>query len=295
MKRAVIAAVVAVLPLCMLSAYDFMERPDAVVLSPQPEGLAIAEGGYAQSAYRANVFLDSDIDRFQVEGYAHHGIFDIGRFRTSIFYGTYMLNGPVTEGTSPGADAAQWIMNAIHYEYGFIFAGHTNIHIGPSRLVILGEYSRRSYHPLRDGLEEPAADIIRGGLAFTDWTSSTLPQLTVDGMIRLGWSELYDFWGSSIPDPRSLITLNIALEAQYTTAMEGIVAFGIAMPDVILLRDGGIALDVATQAGVRIGRGAAVIEAYLDFYSSEDTEQIPDRPSPATLFGYGIRFVLRTG
>ncbi len=272
-----------------------MERPDAVVLSPPPDGLAIAEGGYAHSAYRANVFLDTDIDRFQVEGYAHHGIFDVGRFRTGIFYSTYMLNGPVVEGTRPGADAAQWIMNAVHFEYGFVFAGHTNIRVGTSHLVVLGEYSRRSYHPLRDGLEEPAADIIRGGFALNDWTPAALGRLAIDGMVRLGWSELYDFWGSSIPDPRSLITLNIAVEAQYTTPVDGIVAFGVAMPDIILLRDGGFAVDMATQAGLRIGRGTAAIEAYLDFYASEDTEQIPDERSPATLFGYGIRFVLQTG
>jgi hypothetical protein len=71
-----------------------------------------------------------------------------------------MLNGGVNEGDEPGAEAAQWMMNAIQYEYGFILSRD----LSRTGLVVLGEYSRRSSHPLRSGFEDPAADVLRLGV-----------------------------------------------------------------------------------------------------------------------------------
>ncbi|HKK48614.1 MAG TPA: hypothetical protein VJ932_05925, partial [Alkalispirochaeta sp.] len=272
------------------AAYDFMERPRAVLPGPAPlgRGVTIARGGYAHVAYRANQFASTQLDQFQVEGYGSHAIIDVRSFRTSMFYGTYMLNGPVGEDDSPGAEAAQWMMNAIQYEYGFVVSW--DVPGAGARISALAEYSRRSYHPLRSGFSEPAADLIRIGMAFQSVMFDSLPGMTLDAMVRLGWTELYEFWGaSSIPDPRARYTLHGALELRYSL-FPSLSAFAVVTPDLILLRSGEPALDGAAQVGVRLGAGPSWIEAYLDGFTTADTEQIAPEVSPAQLLGYGVRF-----
>ena len=275
-----------------VEAIDVMERPAAVVLSPPADGFAVAPTGYAYTAYRDNAVLNTDIDQFQVEAFAHHALVDMKRFRASVFYGTFMFNGPVTAGDEPGAEAAQWMMNAIQYEYGFVFS-----YALPLRryvdLTLLAEYSRRSYHPLRSGFEEPAADLLRAGVALRTGRLLGHPGLSGDAMARLSWSELYDFWGASqIPAPRARYTLHVAGEARYRPGRAPLELFGLVMPDLVFLRDGGADVDLAVQSGVAVGSRWGTIELYLDYYRSTDTEQLPEQRSPATLLGYGLRFVL---
>jgi hypothetical protein len=57
-----------------LNAYDFMERPAAILLGEATEELTVGSGGFAQTAYHANVFRDAPTDRFQVATLAAHGI-----------------------------------------------------------------------------------------------------------------------------------------------------------------------------------------------------------------------------
>ncbi len=271
------------------AAYDFMERPRAVLPGPAPlgRGVTFARGGYAHIAYRANQFASTQLDQFQVEGYGSHAIIDVRSFRTSMFYGTYMLNGPVGEDDTPGAEAAQWMMNAIQYEYGFVLSW--DLPGAGARISTLAEYSRRSYHPLRSGFSEPAADLIRIGMGFQSVAFDSLPRMTLDAMVRLGWSELYEFWGaSSIPAPRARYTLHAAIELRYSLR-PSLSAFAVVMPDVILLRSGEMALDGAAQVGVRLGVGPGWIELYLDGFTTADTEQIAPETSPAQLVGYGLR------
>jgi hypothetical protein len=272
-----------------LNAYDFMERPAAILLGEATEELTVGSGGFAQTAYHANVFRDAPTDRFQVATLAAHGIVDVARFRVSAFYGTYMLNGGVNEGDEPGAEAAQWMMNAIQYEYGFILSRD----LSRTGLVVLGEYSRRSSHPLRSGFEDPAADVLRLGVGRRSGTVAGSGALTGSWTVRLAWSELYDFWGADkIPDPRAWLTLNLAAEVSMATPWRGVDFFLLAMPDVIVLREGGADMDVALQAGMQLGRESTGVELFLDYYRSGDTEQIPGETNPVQLLGYGIRFTI---
>ncbi len=284
-------------------AFDFMERPGAILLTPAPEQFAVARGGIAQSAYHANVFSSTEIDRFQVNAVAHHGIVDVAPARLSAFYSTHMLNGPVNAGDSPGAEAAQWMMNAIQFEYGFL--GSWDLTRGrPARTALVAEYSRRSYHPLRGGFEEPAADVLRTGIVARGVPGPFFEAVTTDWAARFAWAELYEFWGApKISQPRARYTFHLGAEATVKTGVSQVEGFLLAMPDVILLRQGGVSVDVAVQGGLRLGasagRGAASeraggrLELYLDYYRSADTEQRVD-PSPAELFGYGVRFVLES-
>lgn len=276
-------------------SWDFMERPAAVVLSPAPEEWGIARAGYFHSAYRDYRFRGTRWDQFHVEAYGHHSIFDAPAFRLGIFYGTYMLNGPVNDDDIPGAAAAQWMMNAIQYEYGFLASWEVPVAL-PVRMVALGEYSRRSYHPLRSGIfEDPAADILRTGVAVMDLRPGRVPGLSLDSLVRFGWTELYDFWGaSSIRDPRARYTVNLAAEVRYDLPPEGVGVFLLTTVDVLALRAGGLGANAAMEGGIRIGGGLTSLELYLDFFHSEDTEQLREGPSPATLFGFGTRFVMAT-
>lgn len=276
-------------------AWDFPERPAAVVLHPEPEGAAFGASGFAQTAYRANEGMNTPLDKFQVEAFGHHGIFDLTGVRLSIYYGTHMLNGPVNPGDRPGAEASQWMMNAIQYEYGLVAAWHLRSG-GRGRPVLLIEYGRRSYHPLRGGFENPSADILRAGAALMDLRLPRSVPGGLDLMARLAWSELFAFWGASaIPEPRSLYTLHLAAEAHTDLGPSGLKAFLVLMPDLMLLRGGGTDMDLAVQGGLRAGRHGAALEFFLDYHRSSDTEQLVGRPSPATLFGYGIRFRVETG
>ena len=285
----------------LLAAWDFPERPAAAVLSPAPDGFALGSAGYAQTAYRANEWMNTRIDKFQVEAFGHHGVVDIAKLRLSAFYGTHMLNGPVNQGDRPGAEASQWMMNAIQYEYGLVLSWYPT----PGRFgrpALLAEYGRRSYHPLRGDFNNPSADILRFGAALLDLPLPWRGRGSLDLMARIAWSELYAFWGApGIPDPRALYTLHLAAEGQVGLGVSGMEAFLVAMPDLIYLRNGGSALDLAVQGGLRFGspgsadNSGAGLELFIDYHYSSDTEQLVDRPSPATLLGYGIRFVVRTG
>ncbi|MCF7928888.1 MAG: hypothetical protein K9L68_08065 [Spirochaetales bacterium] len=291
--RPAAAAGFLLLTLQAVGAYDFAERPASVVLSPAPDGFSIGESGFAQSALRSNVFRNTEMNRFQIENYLHHNLLDLGRFRSSLYYAAVMLNSPVTEGFEPSAEAAPWIMNAFQFEYGLVFA--YDLFPGKPRFVFLAEYGRRSYHPLRSGLDEPAADILRTGFGIRNYRLSFLPNVTLDGLVRLGWSDLYDFWGAeNLPKPRGLYTIYTAFEAAAATPLDWLSAFFLIMPDFIYLREGGFSADLTVQTGLRFGSSPGLIELFFDLYHTGNSERFSDRKDPLTLAGYGLRFVLES-
>ena len=277
-----------------IAAYDFMERPRAMLVGAPPDGgVAVGGAGFWQSAYRGNTLAAGDLDAFQVEAFGHHAMLDVGRWRSSLFYGTHLLGGPVVAGTTAGAKAAQWIMNAVQYEYGLVATGYANLRIGGAQPALLVEYSRRSYHPFLPKFSEPVADLLRIGVGAVGMRPRAIRSLSVDALVRIGWSELYEFWGAdALPDPRARYTLHSAIETAYRLRPT-IVFFALAALDLIALRDGGVAADTMLQTGVRVGSEPATIELFLDGYRSEDTEQLaPDQATPAVLWGCGMRFVL---
>lgn len=277
-----------------IHGWDFMERPVAVIPGPAPAAWAVGAAGYYHTAYRNYAFRNTELDQFHVEIYGHQSLLDITPFRLGVFFSTIMVNGPVNEGDTPGAEQAQWMMNAAQFEYGFIGTWDLNTPTA-HRTVLIGEYSRRSYHPFRSGFDDPAADILRGGIGMMGIRFPREPRLRLDGMVRVGWVELYEFWGApSIPDPRALYTMNIALEQHYEIYRPAITLFNAVMVDVLRLRSGGFATDFTIETGLRLGRGAGRVELYVEAFHTDDTQQAKDRVAPATLFGYGLRMIMTT-
>jgi hypothetical protein len=278
-----------------LFARDFMERPQAVVFNSRiAPGTTIVPlpAVYTETAFDYQLFRFSAEDKFQIRQFSHVGIADFGRLRTSIYYGTILLSGPVNEGDVPGAEAAQWMMNAIQYEYGLT----AQLPIGG--WVALVEYGRRSFHPLRSGFGQPAADIVRGGVAPPVIAPAIARgALTVETLYRIGWADLYDFWGSDLPLPRVEYAFHQAYDVRYTVGWGGpftLEPFTIAMIDTNLRRTGGVDSDLSVKGGLSVTTpGGAWFELYLDWYRSPDTEQRA-QVTPARLFGYGFSFCFAT-
>lgn len=270
-----------------LSARDFAEAPRAILLpEAYPErGVAVAPAAWAELSYTPNTILDAEYDRFQIRTLTNVGLVAGPRTLASLFYGTYLLSGPVNEGTDPGSDRAPWLMNAVQFEYGLTLQRRMGA------WTALAEYSRRSSHPLRSEFEEPAADILRVGVAPPPFAWGALAVRT---MVRVGWVELWDFWEvETIPDPRVLYTANIAGEFEYRLPVDSVPVslFAIVLWDPFILRSGGVDGDVECDWGVGVGERGRRIELYLNYYRSGDTEQGEEEAIPVVLIGYGIRFV----
>ena len=271
----------------VIAARDFSESPRAILLPdllPSKE-FQISPGAYAETAFTNNTIRRGEYDTFQIRSFVHHGLVAAERFMGTLFYATYLLSGPVTEGNEPGSERALWLMNAVQFEYGLT----AQYRIGS--WTLLGEYSRRSSHPLDDGFEDPAADIVRVGVALP---AILTPSLTFRTLVRAGWVELWDFWEvDTIPDPRAVYTLNLAGEVDWRLPIEAVPlsAFGIVLWDPFLLRSGGIDGDLEWDLGLGFGEPRRRIELYLNYYRTSDTEQGQNERVPAELIGYGVRFI----
>lgn len=290
----IVIALVALLVPRGAAAVDLAEQPAALLPGAAPEEWELGGPVYGSSSYHDNRFQGTRIDQFQVRNYLLHGIAALEPARLSVFYATAMFNGPVNPGDTPGAGAALWMMNAVQFEYGFLLTVDLPTASSPrlDRLALLSEFSRRSYHPLRSsGFAEPAADLLRIGVVARGLRSGPV---VWDIAMRLGWSELYDFWDApSLPDPRARYTAHLALDGTWRPwSVRPLALFGTIMPDLILLRDGGGDIDLTAELGVRAGTGPGRLELFLDAYRSGDTEQLEDEQAPATLLGFGVRFVI---
>ncbi|GEM_PF-2460585 len=296
-------AVLVVLTVQSVEARDFMESPVSVVFeeriaSNHPFAVHPVPVVYAETAFNYQLFRDSPEDKFQIRHLSHFGIADFGPVRTTVYYGSFLFCGPVNEGDVPGAEAAQWMMNAIQFEYGL------TAQVPVREWILIGEYGRRSYHPFRSGFGQPAADILRGGIAppVIAWRGVTL-----ESLVRGSWFDLYDFWESDLPLPRVRYSVSQSYELRYAfpagprpTARSAVLEpFVLALADTGFRRGGSVTTDLALQAGLRVGperpavgsaRPVSRLELYLDYYRSPDTEQRRDAESPATLLGYGFRF-----
>ncbi len=274
-------------------ARDFMERPRAVVFDDRPgfadDSVALFPVVYSQTALDYQLFRNTPEDKFQIGHFTHYAIADAGRVRASIYYATFLFSGPVNPGDTPGADAARWMMNAIQFEYGVL--GHYLLGDGPG-WTLVGEFGRRSYHPVRGGgWAEPAADILRGGIAPPVLTRGAT---SLEALFRVSWSDIYDFWGSDLPLPRVEYQFHHAYELRHRLVRRPrllLDPFALVMVDTNLLRSGSIDNDLTYEAGIAVsGSGGGALELYIGGYESRDTEQREERTALASLLGWGLRF-----
>lgn len=262
------------------------------------ESLEILPGGYVETIYTNQAFADGMYDSFQINGRGGHTIIGSPRFALSVSYGSYLMNGPVNEGGTPGS-RLQWLMNAIQFEYGFFGA----LDAGP--LYLLAEYGRTSQHPFRSNFSEVSSDLIKVGLAAPP---INLGEVELYALLRLGYSDIFDFWESRLEDPRT----RWMAQPSFRLYWPGVELLGLLQTGLFFEGDGEIGIartarfeesgdlvgNIALKGGVRVrglhtaGGSPGSIDLYLDYYGSDNSEIRDDRKTPVQLLGYAVRFRL---
>lgn len=283
-------------------ARDVLERPEAIAptVETNTDGLELLPSLYLEMAYHNHAFRDGRNDSFQIRQTAHAGIVAYRRFQFGLYYGTYLFSGPVDDESRQGSDLAPWLMNGLQFEYGLTTTWTVSTFGTNAGVALVGEYGRRSYHPFRRGFAEPAADILRGGVILRNLSVGSGD---FDAGIRGRWSKLFDFWGSKIPDPGAIWSLQTAVEggvplstggvgtlSALGVAMSDLYLIGTAAPDVEIEVQGGLSLDVASPRN-RLSSSRR-IDFFVDLYRSPDTEERTDETSPVLLLGLGGRIVI---
>lgn len=306
MKKTVRIAIWFVIALVLIetaSGRDVMERPEFLVPTvpgerggderlPDAAPIGVLPSLYLEMAYHNHVFNDGRYDSFQIRNAAHAGLVEVARFRLGLYYGTFLFSGPVDDPSRQGSDLAPWLMNAVQFEYGI--TGTATIAEGDGALLVVTDYSRRSYHPFRAGFAEPAADILRGGVALRELP---IGSGSFDGALRARWAKLFPFWGSDIPDPSVTWSVQSAIEYRHPVLATDYLEmrlFGLGMVDVLLGGRYGIENEVELQGGLQfrsVGETERRLDLFLDLYRSPDTEERLDATTPVTLAGIGGRLV----
>jgi len=279
----IILAVAGTIP---IASRDFMERPEAIIPGDRPDGLSVLPSIYTELAYHHHTFSAGRNDSFQIRNTAHAALADVGALRFGVYYGTYLLSGPVDDTEAQGSELAPWLMNAVQFEYG------VSARWSVPAVDLVGDYGRRSYHRLRRGFSDPAADIIRVGIAdrgiplgggYLDWAT------------RLRWSRLFRFWGTDIAQPRVTWAVQPALEYRRPLAASEAVAldlFVAVMGDLFSIA-GASDADLAGEGGLSITAGdrRRRIDLFLDGYRTSDTEEQVDDEYGLTVLGLALRVV----
>ncbi|MFP4329427.1 MAG: hypothetical protein ACLFP6_01790 [Spirochaetaceae bacterium] len=283
-----------------LTARDWYEPMEIInpLLFRSYQGTQILPGGYAETIYSNQALLDGRYDSFQINGRAGHTLVASPRFALSLSYGTYLMNGPVNEGGTPGS-RLQWLMNAVQFEYGFFAAWDA----GP--LYLLAEYGRTSQHPFRRDFSEVSSDLVKIGFAPHPFH---IGPVELRALLRLGYSDIFDFWESRLEDPRTRWMAQPAVRAHWPgfeldelmrvgLFFEGDGELGIAR-SARFEEEGDFVGNIALKGGVRLrgivpdGLSPGSIDLYLDYYGSDNSEIRDDRKTPVQLLGYAVRFRL---
>lgn len=243
---------------------------------------AVAEADFTYFALRS-----VPLDRHHIGVRAHAAAVGVGRTIGTIALDTTLYSGNVNTdvGDVPGAAVAPWMMNAVQFEYGVTVQRRFG-----ERLVIVGEYSRRSYHPLRGGPDpgfaQPAADLLRIGGGARD---IAVGPIRVDGVARIGWQGLFAFWQAphlpAVRGPWQAIT-GVTVTGP---PLAGAVPF-VRLHGDVTWGSGVVELDRGGEVGIRIEQAGGALELWLDWYASPNTEQLRDEPTPTDLIGIGVRF-----
>jgi hypothetical protein len=260
-------------------SYDPLARP-----VPQP---GVLTDSAAEIQYMNYLFKDTDLEIFLVNT---HGSFmpvtypGVGAL--SLSFGSYLLAGRPT--MQPNPHAAGFLLNVIQFEYSL----RGSVACGP--LNCLFGYGRLSQHRLHGGLQNTGEDILSAGVSLPPSPFYRLANghaLTVRGFLLGRNKELYDFWQSTLPEPRSRWT--VELRALVGLPLSGSIAlFTDLSAEALALRDGGSSVDWMARLGARGLQERTRTSLYLYAYRSEDTRLKADRPTSALLIGIGGQLVI---
>ncbi len=238
--------------------------------------------GYAEIAYNYHTFLWSNEDVFDLSALGSFTVLQLGGlFAVGLFYGSYLLVGPLATGDT-AATVAPWWMNAVQFEYGlFLAVDIFGFHL------LLG-YGRTSQHPLRPAYSEVTTDTVLAGVAAPPIRFS---QMELALWMRAGLIDLFDFWQSTVSKPRAVGVAAGAGSWQVSIWPWLRLFAGIDL-SLIVLRAGGLDLDIWAETGVILGEETTRLKLYLEYFHSGDTEELRGRITPADLLGLGFRLYL---
>jgi hypothetical protein len=228
---------------------------------------------------------DGDVDSFYMISSLCPVLFNLnGTFALGGIYQTDLLCGPVAPGQTAANVAAFW-MNAIQFEYGLYASLALPIEGRPH---LLAEYSRTSQHPLgdRDQYSQVSADLLILGIAPAEFSIGPVRILSY---LRAGYSSLFDFWQSSLPEPRISWLLKPAIEAElpllgrcsfvaraYT---EFFIDRNTERPDA----------NYFAEAGLAISEGSLDDELLFTIYDTRDSDLLANAANPTFEAGLSVR------
>jgi hypothetical protein len=224
-----------------------------------------------------HALLHSDAELFHLGLSAYGTVVRSGRVALGYRIDSLLLAGPVA-GSETAASAAEFWLNAVQYEYGL----HLSFRLTPE-WSILGEYSRLSLHPLRDGYGETAYDILKIGAAlpeahFIGWT--------MKGILRLGYHSLFPFWESELEPYRVRGSVSPRLRLQ----SPGSAAFYLeAEPNLLVLSDGSPGWELFAEAGFQGAGSGGGAEFFIWVQFNDESELLEERAAASRQIGAGFR------
>jgi hypothetical protein len=271
-------------PSVSLWARDFREPVDTLdpLHSIHDESELLLPHGCGDVTYNDHMIIQSPQDSFDIRALCSFTLCQVHSvFALNIYYGVYLLVGPLEEGENP-ATIMEWWMNAAQYEYGLIGAFDLyDFHI-------LFEYARTSQHPLRSGYSQVTTDVLKTGVAFPLLSSG---MFNIHGIFRTGYVDLFDFWESSVDKPRTVWVFTPTIESHY--GVTDFLSFYIRLDtDIILLRKGGTDIDFWAEGGILIGNADTKLLLFIEYFHSQDTEELRNETCPVDLLGLGFRFTV---
>ena len=271
-----------------LSAKDF---PDPV-LAADPLGAAsrgslpAGMGGAFESGNYA--FAHDDVDSFYFRLSSSPVFFDLSdSFALGGIFDSILMCGPVKAGTT-AANIADFWMNAVQFQYGLYASAALPFPGGPR---LLAEYSRTSQHPLRSPdftFSQVSADLLLLGVAAPAFA---LGPLRLRSSLRGGYSSLFAFWQSSLPQPRISWLLKLAAEAELPLRGACFLVAR-AYPELFLDRySSALDADIFAEAGVVFAQALDSAEILLTLYQTRNSDLL-EAPAVHPTFeaGLALRF-----
>jgi hypothetical protein len=284
MRRAAAAAFMMILCLA-LHAKDFPESILAVDPLRASDKTGMAAGMGASLEYGNFTFAHDVWDLFYFRVEASPVIVNIrdivavgGRYESILF------SGPVLP-SEKAASIMEFTINAVQFEYGLYGA----LDLGPVGLHgahLLAEYARTSQHPFRSQFSQVSADILKAGISFAPIEYG---RFRASPAFRAGFHDLFDFWNSPLPKPRTEWILMSMLELDLRIA-DGTDITARFYPE--LFRDrlaGSIDGVVHLESGLSLVRGAERLELLFTLYATGDSEMLKQTAHPALEMGLALR------
>ncbi len=284
MKHILLSALIVISSQFPALSRDFKE-PEAAYdpLSWQEGTQILANYVYGDTKTDFHSFNDGDYDNFDVRAFSAFNIVSIESiFALNGYWCTYLLIGPVASTETPATVAPFW-MNAVQFEYGLTAA------FDAAFFHLLLEYSRTSQHPIegRPALSQATTDALKTG--FTVPTLNLDVNTALDFSFRTGFVDLFDFWQSPVPKPRTLWVFSPNLSVCYRFD-DFVSLYAECGPDFLVLRKGGFDAEILLETGVRFGGDRANLRIYIEYFHSGDTEELLGTAAPVDLFGWGFQF-----